>query len=206
MADAVITVMFKSAGVPQVGLTPTIRIWAINAGSPQSDVLVVGGGSPLAFMEEVGDGFYKYNFNGYDPRQEYVFRADGGAILADTDRFCEGGTECADPEEIADATWNATATDYLTIGSTGALLNNTNANTNSLVISNATIESLVNTLLQYEIGRTRIDTTNNTLTIYDTDCVTPLRVFELRDQLGNPSVTEVCERFPIGPGSPSCAP
>lgn len=205
MADAVITVRFRSAGVPQTGLTPRIRIWAINAGSPQTDVLVIGGGSPEgAPMTEVGDGFYKYNFTSYDPRQEYVFGADGGSTLANGDRYCEGASDCPDPEENADAVWNATATNYLTVGSTGALLNNINANTNSLVISVATVQSLVTTLLKYDESRTRIDTTNNTLTIYDSDCSTVLRVFELRDSAGNPSVTEVCERFPIGPGSPSC--
>ena len=206
MAEATITTLFRSNGVPATGLTPTIRIWAVNAGSPQTDILVVGGGSPLAFMTEIGDGFYKYNFTSYDPRQDYVFRADGGATLSDFDRFCEGGTECPDPEENADGVWNATATDYLTAGTMGFQLNTTKANTDTIIIELTTIESLLNTLLQYECGRTRIDTTARTLTIYDTDCTTPLKVFELRDSAGNPSVTEVCERFPIGPGSPSCTP
>lgn len=203
MAEAAITTLFRSAGAPALGLTPTIRIWAINVGSPQTDVLVVGG-SPEAAMTEVGDGFYKYNFTGYDPRQDYVFRADGGASLADSERYCEGGTECADPEEVADGVWNASATDYITSGTMGFQVNTTKANTDTIVIEVAAVKALIETLLKFETNRTRIDPTARTLTIYDDDCTTPLRIFDLRDAAGNPSVTEVCERLPAGPGSPSC--
>ena len=193
--DDTITAFFCDAGDPKTGLTPTIRIWAINVGSPGVDSLVVGGGSPQVFMTEVGDGFYKYNFPGYNPRIDYNFRADAGASsgLALTDRFAVGATEAPDPVEI----WDVDVADATAIG--GSI--------GSTIIANqATMTALLNTLIQYECGRSEIDPIAKTLTIFESDCVTPLKVFELRDSAGNPSILEVCERFPIGPGSPSCTP
>lgn len=181
---------FTSSGVPALGLTPTIRIWALNQGSPQTDVLVVGGGSPLAFMSETGDGLYKYNFAAYDPFTDYAFRADGGAGLADVDRYAFGATECADPEEI----WAVTLSDATSVaGSIGS----------TVVANQATMTSILETLLKYDKNRTRVDAAARTLTIYDDDCTTPLRVFDLKGPGGSPSVTEVCERVPVG-GSPPC--
>ena len=54
-------------------------------------------------------------------------------------------------------------------------------------------------------GRTRIDPTSKTLTVYDEDCTTILRVFNLYDSTGTPSVVDVCERKPVtkGPGDTS---
>lgn len=201
--SATLVAFFQNNGVPVTGLSPKIHIWALNFGSPAADFLVTGG-SPQELMQEVGDGFYKYNFDGYNPLIEYAFRADGGASLNAVDRYYVGGTECPDPEDIAPEVWNSTSTNYLTPGTMGFQLNTTKANTDTIVINQTTLQSLLETLLKYETSRTYIDSANNTLTIYDDDCSTPLKVFELRDGAGNPSVTEVCERFPIGPGSPSC--
>lgn len=212
--DDTITAFFCDAGDPKTGLTPTIRIWAINVGSPGADSLVVGGGSPSTFMTEVGDGFYKFNFAAYNPRIDYNFRADAGAGsgLALTDRFAVGATEAPDPVEI----WDVDESDATSVsGSIGESINDdltTIISTQTTILGNqvtiianqATMTTLLNTLIQYECGRSKIDPIAKTLTIFESDCTTVLKVFELRDTAGNPSILEVCERFPIGPGSPSC--
>jgi len=53
-----------------------------------------------------------------------------------------------------------------------------------------------------DTNRTKIDDVAKTLTVYDDDCTTVLRVFQLLDQNGNPSTDSVCERKPTstGPG------
>ena len=59
-----------------------------------------------------------------------------------------------------------------------------------------TIVGIVNTLLKYEKNRTRVDKNAFTLTVYDDDGVTPLKVFNLKDFTGAASYTEVAERMP----------
>jgi hypothetical protein len=60
-----------------------------------------------------------------------------------------------------------------------------------------TIVSIVNTLLKYEKNRTRVDKNAYTLTVYDDDGVTPLKIFNLKDFTGAASYTEVAERMPL---------
>jgi hypothetical protein len=60
----------------------------------------------------------------------------------------------------------------------------------------AGVITLLQTLLKYEKNRTRIDKTAKTLTVYDDDGTTPIKVFSLRDENGVPSITEIIERLP----------
>ena len=80
--SAIITAYFADkAGAPATGLLPSITIYKITSvvGSPQGDVVVVGGGSPQIFMTEVGGGFYKYVFSTYDSVYKYAYWIDGSA-------------------------------------------------------------------------------------------------------------------------------
>lgn len=99
-------------------------------------------------------------------------------------------------DAIANAVWNETALDHTIPGSLGMTINEIKADTSAVSISNAALTSLVNTLLKYERNRTKIDTVNKQMIIYDDDCTTVLHVFDLKDSNGNPSVSEVCERRP----------
>jgi hypothetical protein len=167
-----ITSFFTKNSVPKLALSPTIRIWEVDAGS--QTLVVIN-----APMVEVGDGFYKYDFTTYDFTKDYVFRTDGGIPQLD-ERYQYGASEYCrlEVETIADITsnvWEEDASLHTTPGTTGALLN------------------LITAVL---VNRTRIDSAAATLTIYDADCVTPLIVFDLKDQVGNPSIIEVCERLP----------
>jgi hypothetical protein len=100
---------------------------------------------------------------------------------------------------IANAVWDEASTDHLLAGSTGELLAQIKADTGSVSISNIALTSLVTTLLKYERNRTKIDTVNKQMIIYDDDCSTILHTFDLKDSTGAPSVTSICERRP-----PSC--
>ena len=49
---------------------------------------------------------------------------------------------------------------------------------------------------KFNTNRSVINATNNTLTIYDDDGTTPIKVFDLKDNAGAPSVDEIYERAP----------
>lgn len=79
-----ILAFFTSSGVPQTGLSATIRIRDLS-----DDSLVVTDDA----MSESGDGNYKYEFAGYDADKEYAIRCDGGATLSNFDRYKYAGNE-----------------------------------------------------------------------------------------------------------------
>ena len=56
-------------------------------------------------------------------------------------------------------------------------------------------EEKLDTLLDVDLGRTTLDAVNNTWTIYRRDG-TVLRVFDVKDDLGNPGVEDVFDRLP----------
>jgi len=68
---------FTDEGTPSTGLSPTVTIWQVGTG------IVIN----AAAMTEIGGGAYYYDFTTYDAEQDYFFRGDGGAGLADQDRY-----------------------------------------------------------------------------------------------------------------------
>jgi hypothetical protein len=174
-----------------------------------STVGVVGGGG--AGGSE--DGFYKYTFDtahGYDPTKCYLFRVDGGVVLTAGERWHAGELNTADnAEAVVDLIYDEPRLDHNQAGSIGEHHNQTRANLTQLALDITDVYSLVNLLTKFETNRTRVDSVSGTLTVYDDDCVTPLRTFALRDGTGAPSTTEICERAPIASGTtdgrPTCA-
>ncbi len=79
-----ILAFFTKYGEPATGLTPTIRIREIPAGT-----LVVTDD----LMTEVGDGFYNYDFTSYDSNKDYSIRSDGGVTLPESERYVYAGNE-----------------------------------------------------------------------------------------------------------------
>lgn len=191
MAHKIITVHFTNAGTPTSGLTPTVNIYELDAVNPAINTLIVTAGSTT----EIGTGWYRYDFLTYDPTKNYIYTFDGGAGLTAPDRYKIGGNESY-VEDVSSGVWNEPSISHTAAGTTGLFLSQIQTNTASISISQVTLTSLLNTLLKYERNRTQIDTINATLTVFDDDCVTPLTIFNLRDHLGNPSVSEVCERAP----------
>lgn len=184
MATKIITSFFTISGNPTSGLTPTIKIWRLDVGSPMTNTLVVNG-EPLS---EIGDGWYRFDFTAYNYLENYAIVVDGGISVPLGERYVWAANESFQ-EDIVNTTWNEPISEHLSAGTTGYALNQAQ-------IDSASAVSLVETLLKYEKNRTRIDKTAKTLTIYDDDGTTPLKVFDLKDGGGTPSITEVCERVP----------
>jgi hypothetical protein len=92
----IIIAFFTDSGSPKTGLSPTIRKRKLS-----DDSLVV---TDVA-MTEVGDGFYKYSFSAYDRTLDYAIRVDGGAALADNDRYKYGSNVNQIVEEKLHEVW-----------------------------------------------------------------------------------------------------
>lgn len=187
MATKIITAHFSVGGVPQINLTPTIDLFELGATNTQ----VINDGN----LAEIGNGWYRYDFSGYNPSKAYVFTIDGGTSLAVCDRYKYGGNESY-AEDITSAVLNEPLINHSTSGSLAETVNMIKADTASIMVSESAIVILLDTLLKYQRNRTKIDTANAQLIIYDDDGTTPLTTFNLKDFNGMPSVQEVCERIP----------
>jgi hypothetical protein len=75
--------LFTNNGVPATGLTPAISGYNVS-----TDGLVFND-----TMTEMPQGAYKYDFAAYDDSVDYSFIADGGATLADIDRWQSGSND-----------------------------------------------------------------------------------------------------------------
>lgn len=200
----IITSYFSSAGAPAPGISPVVRIWMV---TETTTTLYVGYSTGLYAnvdlpMTEVGDGFYKFDFDaslGYNENDSFLVRVDGGGTLSDSDRYQSVNitpTDSLGPEAISDQVWEEATLDHVNMGTMGEYMNQIKADTNSILISETTIYSLITTLLKYSTNRTKIDVNAAQMIIYDDDGTTPLTVFDLKDFAGLPSVMEVCERLP----------
>lgn len=78
-----ITACFRNKGALATGLSPTISIWKLDG------TVIIDGQA----MIEIASGFYYYNFVTYDSTIDYVIVANGGATLADSDRYVTGTNE-----------------------------------------------------------------------------------------------------------------
>lgn len=210
MAEVMITSFFTRGGTPANDIEtvtagfPVVRIWEVFSGSPAGDSFV--GEFQMEPVEDGAndDGFYKFQFtdtDGYDPAQTYVFRADGGASLPGNEQFQVARLDPTESiEAIADAVWDEPKADHTNTTTMGGALNEVKADTTDIIdklyLDVDSVLEVVQLLLKLEAGRTKIDPTLNTLTIYDTDCTTVLREYQLLDSTGTPSVTDVCERVP----------
>ena len=76
---------FSNSGSPSTGLSPTMDIWTHDGSVVES----------AQAMIEIAGGFYYYDFTTYNGGLDYVFRADGGAGLSDTDRYQSNSNELA---------------------------------------------------------------------------------------------------------------
>jgi len=64
------------------------------------------------------------------------------------------------------------------------------------IIDQTLLESMMTEIHSINVGRWKIDTGTNTLTYYDTDGITPLVTFNLKDKDGLPAYQSVMERVP----------
>jgi hypothetical protein len=217
--SALITSFFTRNGLPETGLTPTIRVWEVNStgqilliGSPNGSISNVDGIMTELIDAPSQDGFYKFDFTtllGFSDQKSFTCRVYGGATLPAGERYqivTIDPTASADLNSITQHVWDVNLASHLQTGSTGEKLAQIGADTSSLAMSMPNITTLLNMLLKYDTNRTKIDPVAKTLTVYDNDCTTVLRRFDLFDSNGIPSVSEVCERVPTfaTDGKPTC--
>lgn len=211
MASTVITSYFSRFGNPAINLSggyPKLRIWEVIDGTPSGDVFI---SEKLMIKIEDGvnnDGMYKYEFtdvgDGFNPLKTYLFRTDGGPTLPAQERYQIGQLV---PDSIDEA-----LADHIHSGSVSEAIALTRANTqnivNELYLNADSVKEIVDLILKFDTNRTRVDPSAGTLTVFDDDCITPLRTFNLYDSSGNLSSTEICERVPTAAGTsdgkPTC--
>lgn len=204
MSDLIINSFFTSGGVPQTGLSPTVRIWEVTAvsedlviGTPNGSILAVDGVMTAVTDAPSDDGFYKYVFTqgaGYNPLSRYVFRVDGGVTIPLGERYqCgetpEVGVQAEVITQITGGVWDQDTASHLLAGSFGELIQLIKADTTAIFLC-------CDLVRKFQTNRTRIDAGTFTLTVYDDDKVTPLHVFNLKDAGGFPSLDPLCERDP----------
>lgn len=204
MADIIIASYFTSNGSPASDLSPIIRIWEIGN---ETQSLVVSNNN---VMDEVidgdqSDGFYRYIFTdavGYDPLKSYTFRVDGGEALTPNERYQVGELNTAsNASAIVDLIYDEPSADHISTGTFGEMINQIAATGNTALMRIGDVSALLELSIKYSTNRTKIDHEQMQMIIFDTDCVTPLRTFQLLDKDGNPSITDMCERVPIADGT-----
>lgn len=182
MSGKLVSAFFTTNGVPSDILSPTIKIWEVTS---SSNILVVNN----ANMALVGDGFYKYEFAAMDPLKDYLFRADSGASQSADERYCIGSSMLS-KEEISDTVWDEDTSEHNIANSAGEKVN-------IMKTEITDMSGLLEILLKYQANRTRIDPVSKTLTVYEDDGTTPMKVFSMRNVAGVPSTSQVAERYPL---------
>jgi hypothetical protein len=137
---------FEENGEPALGLSPIVNVRDISDGS-----LVVSSG----LMIEKGDGFYAYDFVGYDETKDYLIRSDS-VTISGTDRYM-----------------------YASTGEYNELLNEIKSTADDIDIRVILIKKIQINRLELDDG----DTGNWVL--YDDDDVTPLLTFDVKDKNGD---------------------
>lgn len=186
----IINSFFTKQGISATGLTPVVNVWAIN--DTDGVKVPVATGLPAV---DAGDGVYTLDISAYINNQTHYFVVvDAGDSMTPYGRYNTGSITPI--RSVADDVWNANAISYTNANSMGELINKISAHTSTTAVDIIDIKQLLYTIKQFENNRTKIDTQTNTLTVYKDDGVTPLQIFNLKDSVGNGSVTEVAERVP----------
>lgn len=186
-----IITFFSDKGSPKTGLLPGLTIW------DSTGTLHVNN----ATMTEINGGFYKYEFGGYIDGTDYCFRADGGIILEDTDRYLSGTNEIT-PNDCADAVWDEQRSEHVVIGSAAVHLSNIETAVGTVDTKVDTVDTVVDTLntkmdvvdsnvdltliqaiIARKLLRNKATISNDRLsvTIFEDDKVTPLVVYSISE-------------------------
>lgn len=112
-------------------------------------------------------------------------------------------TSGSTPETIATEVWNRLTTANDEPGSFGQFMtlikNATDTITTKVDQLDAKMDGatvLIQTLVKYQSNRTKIDQVEKTLTVYDDDGTTPIKVFDLKNFNGDNSIVQIAERDP----------
>ena len=72
----IISAYFTDSGAPKTGLSPTVTVYDLSDNTKDVDA---------ASMTEVGGGFYKYDWSGFDSSGDYTIICDGGSGLSNSE-------------------------------------------------------------------------------------------------------------------------
>jgi hypothetical protein len=106
-----------------------------------------------------------------------------------------GGTPVVDNGAIADAV-RTELTPELANMDAAVSSRATQASVDAIQVDITNLGTFIDELLKYQKNKSVIDPVAFTLTIYDDDGITPIRVFDLKDQNGIASVESIFQRIP----------
>jgi len=162
-----IIVGFTENGAPKTGLNPTMDIW-------ESDGTHV---INAAAMTEIAGGGYFYNFVAQVNTKDYFFRADGGAVLADHERY-QSGSNTLD-QVNSQLVLIKTETDKIPLIKTE---------------TDKIPAMIVDITLIKKVESRDWEIVGNQMIFYDDDGTTPILTFDLKDSSGNPTMADVFKR------------
>jgi len=152
-----IIVGFTENGIPKTGLNPTMDIW-------ESDGTHV---INAAVMTEIAGGGYFYDFTTQVNTKDYFFRGDGGATLADHERYQSGSNT----------------------------LDQVNAQLDLIKTETDKIPSMIIDIDLIKTVESRDwKIIANQMIFYDDDGTTAILTFDLKDASGNPTMSNVYKR------------
>jgi len=190
-------IYFADLGTPKTGLSPTIDIFikvsdGSSAGTPPS-------------ITELSGGYYKFS---YAPTEDICIRIDSeDSNMADRDRYIVSVVSPYDTglENIKAVTDNLPNSGALTTLIThltdikGTGWTDENLKTMDALIDNIKAQvdaDAVKITKLLKIGEGRWKMVGNQFIIYDSDGVTPLLTFDLKNALGEGAMKDVTERVP----------
>ena len=193
--NEIINFFVTQNGVPQIGLNPLPTITVYDAVS--NNIVLTG------TTTEVGGGFYKYTMPTLNPTIDYLIVADAGNTFSNQERYFYGEIDNLN-SLAANTIWNFPSSNSFDAGSFGDLinsissvLNNVESTVNSINSTSGVSLNLLNTLLKYSKNRAKVDPNTKTLTLYDDDQTTPLKIFQLFNNNNVLDINTVFERVPL---------
>lgn len=136
---------FTQDGIPTTGLNPLVKVLDVETGYSVVD---------NELMLETGDGFYRYEFNAYEPSRDYAIICDS-VTLSGSDRYT-----------------------YASSGEYHTVLDSIESTVGMVDIRTTLLRKIQTNRLELADG----DTDNWTL--YDDDTSTPLLTFSVKDKSG----------------------
>ena len=173
--------------VPQINLVPLPTVTVYDA---VTNSIVLTGTST-----EVGGGFYKFTMPTLDPTINYLIVADAGSTFPNSERYYTGEINALN-SLAANTIWDYPANNTFTAGSFGEMINNIQNTVASTDSTTGISMALLNTLLKYAQNRAKVDPNTKTLTLYDDDQTTPIKIFKLYNNNSVLDINTVFERVP----------
>jgi len=104
-------------------------------------------------------------------------------------------TELTPELDNMDATISSRATQS-SVDALQTTANSIEGKVDAIIVTVGNMSAVINEIIKYSKNKSIIDINAKTLTIYDDDGTTPIRVFDLKDSAGVASITDIYQRIP----------